>query len=122
MGYDQFPFPVTHRKAGIRMCQKCGRAVGQEWVRDVKVEIKPGEPPNIFEPSTEAGATQSDDGIGAANGPEHSGLLEAAADHGLAAGFYYSRADKQVLMTELGIAHAVGIVLKVVGLGTDRFG
>jgi hypothetical protein len=62
---------------------------------------------------------EGDDGVGAGDGPEHAGLFEAAADDGFAAGFDHARADEQVLATELGIAHALGVVLKVSGFDSD---
>src|SRR5882724_4384510 len=70
-------------------------------------------------------ASQGDDSVGAANCPEHPRLFEAGTDHGLAASFDDSRADKEVLEAKLGIAHALGISFKVVRLGAnlvDHFG
>ena len=48
-------------------------------------------------------------------------LFEAGSDHGFASGFDHARTDEEVLAAELGIAHALGIPLKVVGLGADLF-
>jgi len=67
-------------------------------------------------------AAESDDGVGAADSPEHTGLFEAAPDDGFAAGFYHSGADEQVLTLKLGIAHALGVVLKVSSLDSDGVG
>jgi len=50
-------------------------------VRDAEVEMSPVRLPEILNPATEVAATQSEDGVGSANHREHSGLLEAAADH-----------------------------------------
>jgi hypothetical protein len=46
-------------------------------------------------------------------------LFEAGADHVFAAGLDDARADEQVLAAKLWIAHALGISLKVVGLGAN---
>ena len=50
-------------------------------------------------------AAESQDGVGAADGPEHAGLFEALADHGFASSFDYAKSDKQMLVAKLGIAH-----------------
>lgn len=65
--------------------------------------------------------TQGDDCISPADRPEHAGLLEPGADHGLAAGFDDTRANKEVLFTKLGVAHTLGVSLKVVGLSANLF-
>ena len=52
-------------------------------------------------------------------------MLEAGADDGLAAGFDDAKADKQVWVTKLGVAHAFGISLQVGGFDAkllDDFG
>jgi hypothetical protein len=72
--------------------------------------------PIVLELAIEMGATEVDDSVGAANGPEHAGLLEAGADDGLASGFDDARADKQVLAAKLGVAHALGISFKIICL------
>jgi hypothetical protein len=45
------------------------------------MEMSPVRLPVILKPAAEVAATQSEDGVGSANHREHSGLLEAAADH-----------------------------------------
>ena len=67
------------------------------------------------------GTTESEDGVGTADGPEHAGLFEAGADDGFAASLHDPRADEQVLAAELGVAHARGVGLKVVGFGVNLF-
>ena len=42
-------------------------------------------------------------------------MLEASADDRLISGFDHARTGEQVLAAELGVAHARGVVLKVVG-------
>jgi len=66
--------------------------------------------------------SQCEDGVGSPNRPEHSGLFETRTDYGLAPSFDDTRADKEVLTAELGIAHARRVSLKVVGLGANLFG
>jgi hypothetical protein len=61
-------------------------------------------------------APQGNDSVGAANRPEHAGLLEAGADDGLASRFDHARADKQVLAAKLGVTHALGISLEIICL------
>ncbi len=65
--------------------------------------------------------SQGDDGVGAADGPEHAGLFESRADHGLAASFDYTGANEEMLTAELRVAHAIGISLKVIRLRTNLF-
>lgn len=52
---------------------------------------------------------QGDDGVGAADGPEHTGFFEAGTDDRLTAGFDYTRANEQMLASKLGVAHTLGI-------------
>jgi hypothetical protein len=66
----------------------------------------------VLELSVELAAPQGNDSVGAANRPEHAGLLEARTDDGLASGFDDARADKQMLAAKLGVAYALGISLK----------
>ena len=74
---------------------------------------------------TQEEAAQAEDVLGPGFGPEHAGLFETLADHGLAAGFDDAKADKQVWVTKLGVAHAFGISLQVGGFDAkllDDFG
>ena len=65
------------------------------WVRDIEVEsCGPAILPVVLELAVEMAAAQGNDSVGAANGPEHAGLLEAGADYGLATRFDDARADK----------------------------
>src|ERR1039457_1175972 len=77
--------------------------------------------PVVLEAVVDVAASQGNDGVGSADRPEHAGLFETRADYGLAAGFDDTRADEQMLCAEFGIAHALGIFLKVVGLNADLF-
>ena len=61
--------------------------------------------PVVLKAAVEVTATKSEDGISAANGPEHTGALEALTDDGFASGFHDAGANKQVLLTKLGIVH-----------------
>src|SRR3989440_3375231 len=64
----------------------------RDWSSDVcSSDLKPSS------------AAKGNDGIGTANGPEHAGLFEAAADDGFAARFDHAGTHKQMLATELGI-------------------
>jgi hypothetical protein len=56
------------------------------------------------------------------DGPKHSRLFETRADHLLACGFDYTRANKQVLAAKLGIAHTLRISFEVVCLGANLLG
>src|SRR5437879_12339493 len=69
--------------------------------------------------------SQGGDGVGSSDRPEHPRLFETRTDYGLAPSFDDSRADKELLPADLGIAHAGCISLKVIGLGAnllDHFG
>src|SRR5437763_7789858 len=78
--------------------------------------------PIILQPTAEPTAAKGNDGIGTANGPEHAGLFEAAADDGFAARFDHAGTHKQMLATELGIAHALGVSFEVIGCLMQSFG
>ena len=54
-------------------------------------------------------ASEGDDVIGSANGPEHARLFETGSDDSFASGFDHTGADEQVLAPELGVAHARGV-------------
>src|SRR5579864_6322424 len=64
-------------------------------------------------------ASQSDDGVGASDGPKHPRLFEPRTDYGLAAGFDDTGANKQVLATILGITHALRVPFEVIRLGAN---
>ena len=81
--------------------------------------------PVVLKAAVEMAAAQGDDGVGTANRSEHPRLFEPGTDYGLAPGFDHPRADKEVLVTKLGIAQARCVSLKVVGLDAnflDHFG
>src|SRR6266404_828382 len=75
--------------------------------------------PIVVEFTAVTAATDGDDRIGAANGPEHSGAFEPGADEGLAARFDHSGTHEQSLLTELRVTHARGVALEIVGLRLD---
>src|SRR6266851_9295261 len=75
--------------------------------------------PIIVEFTTVTAATDSDDCIGAANGPEHSRAFEPGGDEGFATRFDHSGTHEQSLLTELRVTHASGVALEIVGLGLD---
>jgi len=55
--------------------------------------VRSGHPvllPVVLKPPVDATATQGDDGVGAADRPEHTGSLEARSDDALAASFDHS--------------------------------
>ena len=81
-----------------------------------KCSSRPMLLPVILEPPVDAAATQGDDGVGAANSPEHAGSLQARSDDGLAAGFNYAGANEESLLTKLWIAHPAGIGCEVFSL------
>src|SRR5258708_202287 len=58
-------------------------------------------------------AAQGDDGVGAADGPVHAGLLEALADDGFAAGLDDAGTGEEAALAEPVVAHAGGVVLEV---------
>jgi len=62
--------------------------------------IKDAAPPSNLQTCLELTATQSQDGMGTPNGPEHSRLLAARADPCLASSFDDAGADEQVLSAE----------------------
>ena len=67
-------------------------------------------------------AAKRNDRVGATHGPEHPGALETRSHHGFAACLDDAGAYKQLLLAELGIAHAFGITFEVARLGSDRYG
>src|SRR6202795_449788 len=74
-----------------------------------------------LEPATDSAATQSDDGVGAANGPQHPGAFETSADDDLATGFHYTGTNKQTLCSKSRVAHPLCIAFKVLGFVVDGF-
>lgn len=52
---------------------------------------------------------------------KHAGLFAAGTDDRFASGFDDAGADEQVLRAEFRVSHAFGILVKVVGFGTDLF-
>src|SRR6516225_11405454 len=78
--------------------------------------------PVSFKPVVEVSAAQRQDGVGAADSPEHAGLLEARADDGFAAGLDNAGTNEQMLAAELGVAHTLGVFLEVVGFVVKLLG
>jgi len=78
--------------------------------------------PVVLESTIEMAAAEGDDGVGAADGPEHAGLFEPVSDDRLTAGFDHPGANEQVLFAELGVVHTSGVGGKVVGIVPDLLG
>ncbi len=70
--------------------------------------------PEILKAATQLGTAESDDGVGAANGPMHPGSFETGADGHLASGFYNAGGSAQALGVELRVAHTVSVGLEIV--------
>src|ERR1700723_1470236 len=75
--------------------------------------------PIVLKASIEMGAAQRQDGVGSADGPEHSRLFETRAGHRLASSFNHTRANKQVLAAKFGITHPLSIPREAIGLGAN---
>jgi hypothetical protein len=78
--------------------------------------------PKVLKAPTELGTAESDDGVGAVNGPVHSSAFETCADGHLATGFYYSGGSTQALGVELRVAHPLSVGLKIVETATSLLG
>ena len=78
--------------------------------------------PVVFGSAGLFGASQGDDGVGAANGPVHAGVLEALSDDGATAGFDNAGADEESTGSKVGVPHARGIDLEVANLFAKLFG
>jgi hypothetical protein len=76
----------------------------------------------VLKASVEMATTEGDDGVGSPDGPEHAGVFEPGADHGLASGLDDTGANKEMLAAEFRIPHTFGILLKVTAVqdGIDR--
>jgi integrase len=70
--------------------------------------------PEILKATTKLGAAESDDGVGAADGPMHAGAFETCADGYFASGFHNARGSAQALRVELWVAHTVSVALEIV--------
>jgi hypothetical protein len=66
-------------------------------------------------------AAEGNDSVDAADSPGYAGLLEPGADYGLAAGLDDARAGKLLLAAKPGVAHALGVSLKIVCLHAQLF-
>ena len=75
--------------------------------------------PVVLKVAIHLAAAEGENGVGAADSPEHPGPFEARADNGLAASLDDARPDKQVLLAELGVAHAFGVLGEILGFGED---
>src|ERR1039458_7274572 len=113
---------ISYNSCRNRHCPKCQTAARDgcaTWKR--RSSGRAARLPVVLEAVVEVAASQGDDGVGSADRPEHAGLFETRADYGFAAGFDDARADEQMLGAECGVAHALGVFLKVVGLDADLF-
>ena len=70
--------------------------------------------PEAFEAAPEDAAAQGEDGIGAGDGPVHSGALEARSDGMFATRFDDAGGDAQAAGPERGIAHALTVADEIV--------
>src|SRR5712692_6499216 len=100
----------TNTQLGHYPCSGCATRNGQSC---------PAGLPIVVEFTAVTAATDGDDRVGAANGPEHSGAFEPGADEGFAARFDHSGTHEQSLLTELRVTYASGVALEIVGLGLD---
>ena len=57
--------------------------------------------PEVLKATTQLGTAESDDGVGALNGPVHTGAFEPRADGYLAPGLHHARGSTQALSVEL---------------------
>src|SRR5438552_410974 len=78
----------------------CGRLFGSAF-------------PEVLKATTELGTGESDDGVGAMNGPVHPGAFEPRADSHLAPSLDNTGGSAQALRMELRIAHAVSVSLEI---------
>src|SRR5258708_18059647 len=69
--------------------------------------------PEVLKATTELGTEESNDGVGAVNGPVHPGAFEPRADSHLAPSLDNAGGSAQALRMELWIAHAVSVGLKI---------
>src|SRR5438046_6390758 len=88
-------------------------------VRDLYVRSTSAAFLVILDPTAESAATEGNDGVGSAHGPEHARLFEPSPNDRFAPGFDHTGADEQFLPAKLEIAHAFGIRLKIVRFGAD---
>src|SRR5258708_19246647 len=78
--------------------------------------------PEVLKATTQLGTAESDDGVGALNGPVHSGAFEPRADGYLAPGLHHAGGSTPALRMELRIAHAVSVGLEIVEATTSVLG
>ena len=78
--------------------------------------------PEVLKATTELGTAESDDGVGAANGPMHAGAFETSADGHLASGFHNAGGSAQAFGVELRVAHTVSVGLEIVKAATCFLG
>jgi hypothetical protein len=74
--------------------------------------------PEILKATTELGTAESDDGVGAADGPTHPSSFETCADGYLASGFHNAGGSAKALGVELWVAHTVSVGLEIVKAAT----
>src|SRR5258707_675200 len=74
--------------------------------------------PEVLKATTELGTAESDDGVGAANGPMHAGAFETCADGHLASGLHNAGGRAQAFGVQLRVAHMVSVGLEIVKAAT----
>ena len=86
-------------------------------VYEIKVGATGARGPKVFKSAGEDATTQGPDGLGSVYGPTHSRLFEALTDYRTAAGLDHPRANQELLLTILGIAHLRRIIFEVAQVG-----
>src|SRR6267378_2930369 len=66
--------------------------------------------PEVLKATTKLRTAESDDGVGARDGPVHPGAFETRADGHLASGLHNASGSTQTLSVELRIAHAFSVI------------
>jgi len=95
------------------------RRQGVRHRSDEEPLIKDAAPPSNLQTCLELTATQSQDGMGTPNGPEHSRLLAARGDPCLASSFDDAGAHEQVLSAQFGVTHTLGVVFEISSFNAD---
>ena len=71
---------------------------------------------------TEPIATESENSVGAADGPKHARLFQPRSDDSFTASLDDTGTDEQMIGTELGVAHTLRVAGEVFGLGGQGLG
>src|SRR5580704_1826485 len=83
----------------------CGLGTTFRWGARLESDESCGPAfPEVLKTTTKFRAAESNDGVGAVNGPVHSGTFESRADGHLAAGLHNTSGSAQTLSVELRVA------------------